>query len=66
MELITTVKPLYSGHLLFLEKVSAIRTCPLYRVLDFFEERTTIDKNLFIFYVDCDSWQLNFLKKTNG
>ena len=55
MELITTVKPLYSGHLLFLEKVSAIRTCPLYRVLDFFEERTTIDKNLFIFYVDCDS-----------
>ena len=34
-----TVKPLYSGYLRFLKKVSAIRRCPLYRVLNFFEEK---------------------------
>ena len=30
-----TVKPVYSGHLRFLKKVSAVTRCPLYRVLDF-------------------------------
>ena len=30
-----TVKPVYSEHLRFLQKVSAITRCPLYRVLDF-------------------------------
>ena len=30
-----TVKPIYSGHLRFLKKVSAKTRCPLYRVLDF-------------------------------
>ena len=30
-----TVKPVYSGHLWFLKKMSAITRCPLYRVLDF-------------------------------
>ena len=44
-----TVKPLYSEHLLFLKKVTAMRTCPLYRVLDFFEEKIIIDTNLTVF-----------------
>ena len=35
----STVKPLYSRNLRFLKKVSVIRRCPLYRVLDFFEEK---------------------------
>ena len=30
-ENIYTVEPVYSGHLRFLEKVSAITRCPLYR-----------------------------------
>ena len=30
-----TTKPVYSGHLQFLKKVSAITRCPIYRVLDF-------------------------------
>ena len=34
-----TVKRHHSGHLRFLEKVSAIRRCLLYRFLDFFEEK---------------------------
>ena len=35
----TTVKPLYTGHLRLLKKVSAMRRCPLHRVFDFFEEK---------------------------
>ena len=42
------------------KKVSAIRRYPLYKILDFFEEKIIIDKNLTIFYVNCDSWQLKF------
>ena len=58
----TIVKPLYNGRLRFLEKVSATRTRPLYRVLDFFQEKIIIDKNLTMFYDDCDSLQLHFLQ----
>ena len=36
-------------------KVSAIRTCTLYIVLDFFEEEIIIDKYLTILYVNYDS-----------
>ena len=36
--------------------------CPLYRVLDFLEEKIIIDKILTMFYVNCESLQLNFLK----
>ena len=50
----STVKPLCSGHLWFLKKVSARRRCPLYRFLNFFEEKIIIDKNLTIFYANCD------------
>ena len=65
-----TVKTLYNGHLRFLKKVSAIRRCPLYRVLDFFEEKFIIDRNLIInrnlisanFHVNCDSLQIHFSK----
>ena len=32
----------------------AIRKCPLYRVLDFFEEKIIIDKNLTRYYVNFD------------
>ena len=32
-EIMTTVKPLYSGHHRDFEKVSVIRRCPLYRVI---------------------------------
>ena len=46
-----TVKPLYSGHLRSLKKVSAIRRYPLYRVLELFEEKIIIEKNLTLFYV---------------
>ena len=42
------------------KKVSPIRRYPLYKILDFFEEKIIIDKNLTIFYVNCDSWQLKF------
>lgn len=31
------------------------------RVLNFFEEKTIIDKNVIIFYVNCESLQLHFL-----
>lgn len=31
------------------------------RVLDFFEEKTIIDKNVIILYVNCESLQLHFL-----
>ena len=58
---IYTVKPLYSGHLRFLKKVSAIMKCPLYTVLDFLEGKSILDKNLTIFYVNCDSLQLHFI-----
>ena len=34
-----TVKPVYSGHRRFLEKVSAITTCTLHRVLEFFVQK---------------------------
>ena len=60
------VKPLYSRDLRFLKKVSGIRRCLLYRVLNFFEEKIIIDENITIFYVNCDSLQLHFLKKTYG
>ena len=30
-----SVKPVYSGHMWSLKKVSTITMCPLYRVLDF-------------------------------
>ena len=33
------VKPVYSGHLRFLKKVSAIARCLLYRVLNFFGKK---------------------------
>ena len=36
---LSTVKPLHGVHLRFLKKVSAIRRCPVYRILDFFEEK---------------------------
>ena len=36
-----TVKPLYSGHHWDLEKVSAMRRCPLYRGLTFFSNEMT-------------------------
>ena len=36
-----TVKPVYSGYLRFLKKVSAITRCPLYRVLDFLSKKKT-------------------------
>ena len=55
-----TVKPL--RHLQFLKKLSAIRRCPLQRVLDFFEQKVITDKNLTIFYLICDNLQLHFLK----
>ena len=38
--------------------MSPIRGYPLYRVLDIFQEKMFIDKNLTIFYVNCDSLQL--------
>ena len=50
-----TVKPLYSRHPRFLKKTSAIRRYQLYRVLNFFEEKIIIDKNLTVVYVNCDS-----------
>ena len=60
---VSTVKPLYSGHLRFLKKVSTLRRWQLYRVLDFYEERIIIDKNLSIFYVN----SLQFIsEKTYG
>ena len=34
--------------------MSGRRRCPLYIVLDFLEEEIIIDKNLTIFYVNCD------------
>ena len=34
----------------------------IYRVLDFFEEKIIIDKNLTILNLNCDSLQLHFLK----
>ena len=40
----TIVKPLYNEHLRFLRKLSVIKRCPLYRVLDFFEEKTIYTK----------------------
>ena len=46
----------------FLKKVFAIRKYPLYKILDFFEEKIIIDKNLIIFYVNCDSLKFHFLK----
>ena len=36
-----TMKPLYSGHHRDLEKVSAVRRCPLYRCLTFFSKEMT-------------------------
>ena len=42
--------------------MSAIRRCPLYRVLDFFKEKIIIGKCLTIFYVNDDSLQLHVLK----
>ena len=42
----------------FPEEMSPIRGYPLYRVLDIFKEKMFIDKNLTIFYVNCDSLQL--------
>ena len=38
------------------------KNCPLYWVLDVFEEKNIFNKNLTILYVNCDSWQLHFLK----
>ena len=38
-ETYNTVKPVYSGYSRFLKKVSAITSCPLYRVLDFLGKR---------------------------
>ena len=61
--MVITVKPFYSGHLRFLKTISTTRRCPLHsRVFDFFEGKIVIDKNLTIFYINCDSLQLNFLK----
>ena len=42
--------------------MSATRRCPLYRFLNFFEEKIIIDKNLTIFYVNCDSLRLHFIE----
>lgn len=58
-----TVRPLYRGHLRFLKKVSAVRRCPRYRVLNFFKNKIILDKNLTMFYVNCDSLELHFSKK---
>ena len=44
------------------KKVSSITRCTLYRVLNFFKEKIIVDKNLTMFYVICDSLQLQFLK----
>ena len=38
---ITTGKPLYSGHLRFLKQECAISRCPLYRVLDFLMNKSS-------------------------
>ena len=38
---VSTVKSVYNGYLRFLKKVSATTNCPLYRVLDFFEQKKT-------------------------
>ena len=38
------------------------KNCPLYWVLDVFEAKNIINKNLTMFYVNCDGWQLHFLK----
>ena len=35
----STVEPVYSGHLRFLEKVSAIARCPLYRGFQYFAKK---------------------------
>ena len=40
-----TVEPAYSGHLQFLENLSAIARCPLHRGLVFFRENTLINLN---------------------
>ena len=54
---ITTVKPVYTRHLWFLKK-----KCLPYSVLDFFEKKIILVKNITIFYVNYDSIQLYFLK----
>ena len=41
----TTVEPVYSGHLRFLENLSAIGRCPLHRGSSFFREKTLINVN---------------------
>ena len=43
--LVTTVEPVYSGHLQFLENLSAIARYPLHRVSVFFREKTLINVN---------------------
>ena len=40
---VSTVKLVYNGYLRFLKKVSATTSCPLYRVLDFFEQKKTTE-----------------------
>ena len=59
---ISTVKHLYSGHLRFLKNVSAIRMCPLYRVLNFFEEKKDHRQKSHYIFFNSNSLQLHFLK----
>ena len=46
-----TVKPVYSGHLQFLKKVSAITRCPLYRVLDYLGKKRQQKFRRRIFFI---------------
>ena len=46
-----TVKPVYSGHLRFLKKVSAITRCPLYKVLDFLGKKRQQKLRWRIFFI---------------
>ena len=56
-----TTKPVYSGHLQFLKKVSAITRCPIYRVLDFLGKKRQHKlrwRDFFIRYEKQYKWNL--------
>ena len=46
----STVKPVYSGHLRLLKKVSAITRCTLYRVLEFLGKKKTTEIKIKDFF----------------
>ena len=48
-----TVKPVYSGHLRFLKKVSAITRCLLYKVLDILGKKSQHKLRWSMFFIQC-------------